>query len=124
MNEQDMIQRLGIESWPEDRQQAALTELNMRIGDALDAKLTDQQRTEYQAIIDANQDVINAWLSQHAPEYKQTPMYQEILASYEEDPEKNDPAKIYASIAWTQVNLPDTQQVVDEIVVAYKAELV
>ena len=124
MNEQEMIQRLGIESWPEDRQQAALTELNMRIGDALDAKLTDQQRTEYQAIIDANQDVIEAWLGQHALEYKQTPMYQEILAAYEEDPEKNDPAKIYTSIAWTQVNLPDTQQVVDEIVAAYKTELV
>lgn len=120
---EQIIEQLGIQNWPADKQDQAVETATFRIGNAVTEQLSDQQFNEYQAIIDDNQPVIDAWLAQHAPNYKESPVYQEFEAGYEEDPEKNSPAKLFASIAWIQKNVPDVQNVIASTLEAYRQEL-
>lgn len=78
--------------------------------------LTERQLGEYEAIVNADQSVINAWLDQHAIDYKTSPVYQQIEAGYENDPEKNDPVKLFAGIAWLQQNSPEYEAIAHEVV--------
>tara|TARA_Y100001970_G_scaffold280819_1_gene390430 strand:+ start:317 stop:1927 length:1611 start_codon:yes stop_codon:yes gene_type:complete len=78
--------------------------------------LTDRQLGEYEAIVNADQSVIDAWLEQHIPDYKTSPVYQQIEAGYATDPEKNDPAKLFAGIAWLQENCPAYEEIANEVV--------
>ena len=78
--------------------------------------LTDRQLGEYEAIVNADQSVIDAWLEQHIPDYKTSPIYQQIEAGYESDPEKNDPAKLFAGIAWLQENSTAYEEIANEVV--------
>jgi len=122
-DEQHIIDTLEIADWPADKREATVVEATMRIGNALLDALSDQQYNEYKAIIDDNQDVINAWLEQTIPDYKENPVYKEIEAGYDADPEQNNPAKLFATIAWLQVNVPDLQERIAKSLELYKQEL-
>lgn len=119
----ELIEQLGIQSWPEDRQNEAVEMAVFRIGNAITEQLTEQQFNEYGAIVDDNQDVIDAWLESNVPDYKDSPVYQEFEAGYDEDPEKNNPAKLFASMAWVQLNVPNVQDIIAQTLATYKTEL-
>ena len=121
--QEDLIERLGIEDLPENEQEAIVEMAIYRIGDAVTRDLTEDQFAEYSAIVDDDHDVINEWLQKNVPNYKDLPAFQEIVAGYEDDPEKNDPKKLFASMAWFDVNAPNTQQLIDSAIEAYKNEL-
>ncbi len=122
-DEQYIIDTLGINDWPEEKREPALVEATMRIGTAVIGDLNEQQFEEYKAIVDNNHDVINAWLEQNIPDYKQNTAYKEIEAGYETDPEKNSPAKLFATLAWVQTNVPDVQARINSALEQYKQEL-
>ncbi len=122
-DEQYIIDTLEIGDWPEDKRGPAVVEATMRIGNAIVGSLSEQQYNEYKAIVDDNQEVINAWLDQNIPDYKENPAFKEIEAGYEADPEKNDPAKLFASLAWMQLNVPDIQERIAKTLEEYKQEL-
>ncbi len=121
--EEQLIEQLDIGNLPAEQQTEILDELNLRIGEKISASYTEQQTNEYEAIINDNHDVIDAWLEQHVPDYKNSPVYQEIAAGYEDDPEHINPAKVFASLAWTQVNTPNAQEVVAQVIDDFKKEL-
>ncbi|MGH7218672.1 MAG: DUF5663 domain-containing protein [Candidatus Microsaccharimonas sp.] len=122
-DEQHIIDTLGIAAWSEDKREPAVIEATMRIGNALMDDLSEAQYNEYTAIVDNNQDVITAWLEKNVPDYKENPVYVSIEADYDTDPEKNDPAKIFASLAWIQLNVPDLESRIAKTLEAYKQEL-
>lgn len=122
-DEQQIIDALGIADWPEEKRKPAVIEATMRIGTALLGSLNEQQDNEYTAIINDDQAVIDAWLEQNVPDYKQNPAYQEMEATYESDPEHNNPAKLFATIAWMQTNIPDLQERIEKTLADYKQEL-
>ena len=122
-DEQLIIDSLGIATWPEEQKRPVINEATYRLGQAITGDLSEQQYNEYKAIVDDDHEVIDAWLDQNVPEYKNSPVYQEIEASYETDPEKNNPNKIFASIAWMQVNVPDLKEKIMGTLHAYKQEL-
>lgn len=122
-DEQYIIEALGVEEWSEDKREPVVTEATMRIGTAIVEQLSEQQYTEYKAIVDDNQDVINAWLDQNAPNYKDNEAYKQIAAGYDTDPEKNSPNKLFATIAWVQVNVPRLQEIINDTLSTYKQEL-
>ncbi len=118
-----IIESLGITDWSEDKREPAIVEATMRIGTAIVEQLNEQQYTEYKAIVDDNQDVINAWLDQNVPDYKDNEAYKQIAAGYDSDPEKNSPNKLFATLAWVQLNVPNLQDVIDTTLSTYKQEL-
>jgi hypothetical protein len=121
--EHQLIEQLGIASLPQERQTEILDELNFKIGQAIAAGYSEQQANEYEAIVNDDKDVIDAWLSQNIPDYKNSPVYKELANDYDEDPEHINPAKVFASLAWTQVNSPNAQETVAQVIDDFKKEL-
>lgn len=119
----DIIKQLGIQDWPEDKQNEAVEVAVVHLGAAVTDNLTEQQYNEYEAIVNDNHDVINAWLDENEPNYKDSPIYQSFEEGYDEDPEKNNPAKLFASVAWIQKNVPNVQELIATTLEAYKQEL-
>lgn len=121
--DEQIIEQLGIGDWPEEKQREILEIATVRFGNAITDSLTEQQLNEYKAIVDDNHEVIDAWLDQNVPDYKESPVYKEIAGGYDADPEKNNPAKLFASIAWIQVNVPNVQSIIAKALDEYKQEL-
>jgi hypothetical protein len=117
-----LIEQLGIADLPEDEQTEIINEAQVRIGEAVSEQLTDEQLAEYQAIIDGNEQVISSWLEKNVPEYKDEAVYQSLEESVESDPEHNDPAKLFASLAWVQLTVPNLPDVLAEALESYKQE--
>lgn len=120
---EEIVEKLGIQDWPEDKQNETVEVAIYRIGTAVTSELSEQQLTEYEAIINDNHNVINAWLDHNVPEYRGNPLYQEFEAAYNDDPEQNNPAKLFASAMWIQVNVPNVQALITSALEAYKQEL-
>lgn len=115
-----ILKELGGESFPAERQELILEQVRTLVGEAISSQLTEQQKDEYQAIIDAQDSVIQPWLEQNIPEYKKSSVYQEFEAAYETDPEHNDPAKLFASIAWIELNVKNIKEIIDDVISIYK----
>lgn len=120
---EDIIKRLGIESLSADEQEEIIDTLNERIGASISMSLTEQQINEYQAIIDGRQVVIDAWLDQNLPNYKDTEVYKEVQAGFESDPEKVPGDKVVASIAWVEKNVPNKESIVAKAIEDFSREL-
>jgi len=122
-DEEYIVEALEIADWDAEKREPVVVEATMRIGNALLDSLTEQQYNEYQAIINDDQAVIDAWLSQNVPDYKDNLVYQEIEQNQDSDPEHNNPSKLFASIAWVQSTVPDFQDRVADTLATYKQEL-
>lgn len=120
---EDIIEQLGIQNWPADKQDEAVEAATHRIGSAVTDKLSEAQFNEYEAIVDNNQDVITAWLAKNVPDYKNSVMFQQFEEGYESDPEKNSPEKLFASVAWIQLNVPNVEALITGALDAYRQEL-
>lgn len=123
MNSDELIVELGIEKFSPEQQQRVLDELNMLVGEAMLGHLSDQQVSEYEAIINGNQEVITNWLNENDPNYQETVAYQQLAEGYEDDPDKVPADKVYASIAWLEKNNPNLSETVETIKATLKANL-
>jgi hypothetical protein len=121
--DEQFIEKLAITNLPQEKQNEVLEELNYRVGDAITETLSEQQQNEYEAIINADKIVIDAWLNQHLPNYKETALYEELAAGYDQDPEHIDPAKVVASIGWVELNVPTIQEITNKVIEDLKSEL-
>lgn len=122
-SDEQIIAQLGIADLPEERQRSIIDEVQVRIGEVVSEQLTEQQLNEYQAIIDDDTTVIDAWLERNVPDYKNAAAYQAFEEDYEQDPEHNNPAKLFASLAWLQLNVPNIETMMQQGIDAYKKEL-
>ena len=120
--DEQIIEQLNIAALPDDEKEEVITEAQVRIGETISEELTDEQLAEYKAIIDGNEQVINAWLEKNVPHYKEEAIYQSFEEAYESDPEKNSPAKLFASIAWIQLTVPHIQDLVAKALDNFKQE--
>jgi hypothetical protein len=123
MTQEQIIEKLGIKELTEAQQQEAITEAQRRIGEDVSGTLSEQQLIEYQAIIDGDQAVIDAWLEQHLPDYKESPIYQEVEAGFEQDPDHTPGDKVVASAAWVQQNVPNLEEIMVSAIEEYAQEL-
>jgi hypothetical protein len=120
--DEQIIEQLGIAHLSDDEKTTVINEAQVRIGEAVSEQLTDEQLNEYQAIIDGNEQVITPWLEKNVPEYKDEAVYQAFEEAVDSDPERNNPAKLFASIAWVQFTVPHIQDVVAKALDAFKKE--
>lgn len=123
MNSDELITELGIESYTPEEQQRVLDELNMLVGEAMLGHLSEEQVTEYEAIINGNQEVITNWLTENDPLYQDSIAYQELAVGFEDDPDQVPADKVYASMAWIEKNNPNLNETVSMIKATLKANL-
>jgi hypothetical protein len=122
-SDEHIIAQLGIADTPEKEQKELINEAQVRIGESISKQLTDEQLAEYQSIIDGNEQVIYSWLEENVTDYKSEPVYQSFEEGVDADPEQNSPAKLFASLAWVQKNVPHIQDVVAEALESFKQEV-
>ena len=122
-DEQYIAKKLGIEDWDEDKKGEAVAEAMVRAGEAVLGDLSDAQNDEYTAIINDDHQVIDQWLEQNAQDYHNNPVYRSLAETVGQDPERNNPAKLFATMAWVQVNVPDAEERVQKALDAYKQEI-
>lgn len=118
--DQYIIDTLGVSHFSDEKRVRLLEQVRTLIGEAISAELSEQQLNEYQAIIDDRELVIELWLKQNVPEYKNSPIYQEIVAASEHDPEHNRPEKIFANLAWIERNVPNVKAISDQVLKDFK----
>ena len=104
---EDLIIELGIEALAPEVQQRIVDELNMRVGEAIMSGLSEEQISEYEAIINGEQVVISSWLAHNDPGYADTIAYQQLAEGTESDPDRVPADKVYASMAWIEKNSPN-----------------
>jgi len=119
-DEEKILEELGATHASEEAKQQLLDHVGLYIGREIEAQLSEQKRNEYKAILDADQEVIYAWLEQNMPEYKNSELYKEVMDAYETDPEKVQPEKVIATIGWVTAEVPNLEAIVTKVVEAFK----
>jgi len=119
---------IGLNNLPEEQKKAFLQhiydELELRVGTKLSDGMSDAQLEEFESIIDHKDDVVMAWLVQHAPDYHNDEAFSRIQQATGLD--VNDPAlrSEYAATKWLEVNRPDYRDVVASVLDDLKNEIV
>lgn len=122
LDTQQIIEALGIQDLSANEQEELVSEYYVRLGEAMSEGRTEGQLNEFQAIIDGNQHVIDAWLAQHRPGYADDDAYKLLLdVATRDNPEGVQPDKMYASAAWVQENIPDLSEIIKRITEELKA---
>lgn len=121
------LQDVGLGAMPEEQKKPFLQhvydQLEYRVGVRLSEGMTDAQLEEFEAIIDRKIDVVDAWLSQHSPQYASDPLFQKVQAASglaETDPVLRAE---YTATKWLEVNRPDYRDVVAKTLEELKAEI-
>ena len=121
------LQDLGLDQLPEEQRQAFLqhiyNELELRVGTELSDGMSDAQLEEFEAIIDKNEEVINNWIAQYAPNYHQDEAFVRLRQATGLD--VNDPVlrDEFVATKWLEVNRPDYRDVVARVLEALKQEI-
>lgn len=102
-----LVQEFNIGDLSPEQQTALIEQYTFELGEAISEGVPQERLDEFTEIINGNDDVIDAWLTDHAPGYREDPAFAELRAGYDDDPERVPAEKVYASIGWVRVNRPD-----------------
>lgn len=114
------LQSVGLGDLPEDQKQAFLQHtyetLEERVGTRLAASLSEAQLEEFEGFATHNEEKINAWLSEHVPNYQDEEDYKQLAASAPDNVPPLVVAAEFASVRWLGINSPNYREVVaDEL---------
>ena len=121
-DEEKILLELNAVGLTDEEQQDILDNVGVRLGEALQPTLSEGQWAEYKAIVDANQEVIAAWLAKYIPEYKKSELYEQLAVEYDDDPEKIQPEKVVASVGWVEKNIPNVDEIIAKVISDYREE--
>jgi len=118
---------VGLAGLPEEQKkpflQLTYDQLEYKVGIRLSEGMSDQQLEEFESIIDRKEDVILAWLSNHAPNYQNEEVFQRLMQV--SNLPANDPGlrAEYAATKWLEVNRSDYRAVVAQTLEEIKQEI-
>lgn len=119
---------IGLNEMPEEQKKPFLQhiydELELRVGTKLSDGMSDAQLEEFEAIIDRKEDVITAWLAQHAPDYGNDQSFQKIQQASGLDVNDLALKAEYTATKWLEVNRPDYRDVVASVLEEIKREVI
>lgn len=121
------LKDIGLDGLPEEQKKPFLQhiygELELRVGTRLSDGLSDTQLEEFEKIIDRDQEKIDQWLADHAPNYQQEEAFGKLQQAT--GLEANDPRLVaeYTATKWLEVNRPDYRQVVAAVLDDLKREI-
>lgn len=122
------LQDLGLDQLPEEQKKAFLQhtyeELELRVGTKLSDGLSDEQLEEFEAIIDRKEEVVSAWINEHAPEYHQDEAFIRLQEVSKADPNDPNLRAEFVATKWLEVNRPDYRQVVAQVLDDLKKEII
>lgn len=121
------LEEVGLGGLPQDQRKPFLQyvydKLEYQVGIRLSEGMSDDQLQEFESIIDHKEDVITAWLAQHAPDYQNEEIFQRLVQAsglVATDPGVRNE---FAATKWLEVNRPDYRQVVAQTLEEIKKEI-
>ncbi len=121
------LQDLGLDQLPEEQRQAFLQhiydELELRVGTQLSEGMSDEQLEQFEAIIDKNQDVIQNWVAQYAPDYHNDPAFGRLQQATGLDVNDTSLRDEFVATKWLEINRPDYRDVVASVLESLKQEI-
>ncbi|MEI7689784.1 MAG: DUF5663 domain-containing protein [Candidatus Saccharibacteria bacterium] len=122
------LESIGLNDMPEDQKKPFLQhiydELELRVGTKLSDGMSDEQLSEFEAIIDQKDDVVRSWLDKNAPNYHNDETFIKMQQASQMD--VNDPGlrSEYAATKWLETNRPDYKSVVAQVLEDLKKEVI
>ncbi|RWZ78537.1 MAG: hypothetical protein EOT05_02185 [Candidatus Microsaccharimonas sossegonensis] len=119
---------VGLADLPEEQKKPFLQhtydQLEYKVGIRLSEGMTNDQLDEFESIIDRKDDVIQAWLGTHTPNYQNEEVFQHLMQA--SNLPANDPGlrAEYAATKWLEVNRPDYRDVVAQTLEEIKQEII
>jgi hypothetical protein len=126
--DEKFLEDIGLNDLPDDQKKPFLQhiydELELRVGTKLSDGMSDEQLTEFEAIIDRKDEVVTGWLAEHVPNYHNDAVFMQLQTATKLD--VNDPnlRAEYAATKWLEVNRPDYRDVVAKVLDGLKAEVI
>lgn len=126
--DEKFLQDIGLNDLPEEQKKPFLQhiydELELRVGTKLSDGMSDAQLEEFEAIIDRNEDIVNAWISKYSPDYYNDDSFIKLQKATGLD--VNDPTlkSEYTATKWLEVNRPDYRSVVSSVLEDLKQEVI
>lgn len=119
---------VGLGSLPEDQKKPFLQYVYERleglVGERLSAGMTEQQLTEFEALIDRNEAAISAWLGAHAPNYGEDSVFLRLQQASGLAADDIRLKAEFAATKWLEVNRPDYRSVVASTLENLKQEII
>ncbi len=112
-------QRLGIDKYADLEQDLIMAEIEQKISEKALASLPEHKAAEFQEIVFDNHDHIDWWLAENDSNYEESGFYKEVVAAIKEEGEEISPKKVYATSKWIELNLPNYNSFIDEVVEEY-----
>ena len=121
------LKDIGLDGLPDEQKKPFLqhiySELELRVGTRLSDGLSDSQLEEFEKIIDRDQDKINNWLAEHAPNYMQEESFAKLQQATGLEASDARLVAEYAATIWLEVNRPDYRDVVAQVLEELKREI-
>ena len=118
------LEAVGLGALPEDQKSAFLEnaqdQFEVRVGEKMNAQMTDEQVDEFEKIIDNDQETINRWLA-GLGDYRSDEIYQRIASNVEDE---SDRINNYVSAKWLDKNCPNYRQIIEETLEELKNEII
>jgi len=126
LDEQFLID-VGLGNLPEEQKKPFLQhvydQLEYRVGVRLSEGMSDAQLEEFEAIIDKKPEVVDAWITQHAPGYASDELFMKIQQATNLPADHPGLKSEFAATKWLEVNRPDYRDVVARTLEELKAEI-
>ncbi|MBS1696678.1 MAG: hypothetical protein JST91_31235 [Actinobacteria bacterium] len=112
----DFLADVGLQDMPRGNRtpflQTVYETLELRVGSLLSEGLSDDQLSEFSAIIDREPRTIVAWIEHYAPTYTDDPIFQRLSEGLGEKESASGIVCEYAATKWLEVNSPDYRDLV------------
>lgn len=119
---------VGLGNLPEEQKKPFLQhtydQLEYKVGIRLSEGMTDDQLTEFEAIIDRKAEVITPWLQANAPNYQNEEVFTRLMEASKLASSDPGLQAEYAATKWLEVNRPDYRNVVAATLDEIKSEIV
>lgn len=118
------LEAVGLTALPEDQKRAFLEnaqdQFEVRVGEKMNAQMTDEQVAEFEKIIDNDEETIKRWLS-NLGDYRSDEIYQRIASRIEDE---GDRVNNYVSAKWLDQNCPNYRQIIEQTLEELKQEII
>jgi hypothetical protein len=120
------LEEVGLGSMPEDQKDAFKAhiqeELETRVGAKMSEGLSEQQISEFEKIIDGDEQTIRTTLAE-AGDYRNDQIYKLLIDKAGFQDGSKEIENEYASVKWLTKNRPDYQQIVAAVASDLKKEI-
>ncbi len=126
--DEKFLEEIGLNKLPEEQKKPFLQhiydELELRVGTRLSDGMSDAQLEEFESIIDKKDEVVSAWMTNNAPDYRNDDGFIQLQKATGQDIEDPNLRADYAATKWLEINRPDYRNVVSQVLEELKKEVI